>query len=477
MLPRTDSHPQHHVFAPRSGASNHVRQAGPERPLGNKRQNVGGEAERRAKEKGRRRLLRELAADQRTAASIFTRRTDHMSREDMPSGRGVCLCGWTQQAARRGQKDRDRPRVELHRSEATADAGPRAFYAGLSRCKLRWVCPVCTREKSEESRADLNAALAASRAAGFTPLLVTLTARHHRGMALADFWSRLSTAEKRLKGLTRWKRMNAPDGPMVGFAKAVEATHGAAGWHPHFHLLLVMRSPDEARALAAVAWLKDAWLYQLDRVGLDGTTPAARRRAFDVQGAAQAGSYVTKWGAAEELALSGAKTGRGGGRTPWQLLRDARKGETPRDRAQAADLWFEFVTVFDGVHQLRLSPSLKSLIREYKAQHPAEEPDLPAAELIVQFGDDWAARGRYRRVAMREAVEDASDAQEARWAALDALMGDASDAQLLDQESDDIEDFDLIEIEDDQPGPAPAFAFMAARPPPNKRMTHDPGGT
>ena len=48
----------------------------------------------------------------------------------------------------------------------------------------------------------------------------------------------------------------------------------------------------------------------------------ARERLSTCKGAASAGNYVGKWGAAEELALGERKKGRHG-RTPFQLLHDA----------------------------------------------------------------------------------------------------------------------------------------------------------
>lgn len=406
-----------------------------EAPLGSKRKNVGSQgggksdpaqlakAEAEAKKKRTRQLMRELAADQRTAASIYR---SMVPEGQKAAGRGVCLCGWTKIAGKT---------VELHRAENKD--GVRAFYTGLGKCGLRWVCPICTRVASEKARETLNDALAAARNSGFVPVLITLTARHHVGMGLQDFWSRLSTAEKQLKDIQGWRRMKARNGPMVGFAKAIEATHGRNGWHPHFHLLMVMRADSELEAIESVQWIREAWLEQLEGVGLDGRSPAARRRAFDAQGAAQAGSYVTKWGAAEELALSGAKAGRDGGRTPWQLLRDARTAEEEPDRRRAAALWWEFVQVFKGAHQVRLSPSLKALVADYREDHPpAEDEDRLEAQPVFGFTDPEWEVGRWRRTMMREAVEDAS-ADQARDAVLAALLSDRCDRD------------DLLPVEED----------------------------
>ena len=56
--------------------------------------------------------------------------------------------------------------------------------------------------------------------------------------------------------------------------------------------------------MAVVERLRGAWLSALAAEGLDGNGAA-----FDVRGAAVAGDYVSKWGAADELVMGAAKTG------------------------------------------------------------------------------------------------------------------------------------------------------------------------
>lgn len=80
-----------------------------------------------------------------------------------------------------------------------------------------------------------------------------------------------------------------------------------------------------------------------------------------MQGAAAAGRYITKWGAAEELTLSnkkkGKKAGRQGpkGRSPMELLALAADGAV--DASQA---WYEYALAFKGRRQLSWSPGLKA---------------------------------------------------------------------------------------------------------------------
>ena len=67
--------------------------------------------------------------------------------------------------------------------------------------------------------------------------------------------------------------------------------------------------------------LREPWLASLRAEGLDGSGAA-----FQVQGATAAGNYVGKWGAAEELALSGKKSGRAG-RSPFPVAGRLRRPE------------------------------------------------------------------------------------------------------------------------------------------------------
>lgn len=420
--------------APRGGdfaRASALANIGGKAPLGNIRQNVDGtvsdDAERAKKQGLKRDRRRDAYADQRRAAEIYKSMTNP---DDRKAGRGVTFCGWTQIA---------KQETRLVRLE-----GPekKAFYRGLHVCGLRWVCPVCTAKRSEESRNELNAALAVGRERGLVPVMVTLTARHHQRMSLNEFWSKLGEAERELKKTRLWKMVNE-EWLEGGFAKAVEVTHSDRnGWHPHFHLVMLVDAGSEEEASSAVAVLQTEWLHQLERVGLDGTSKAAKERAFHLRGAAEAGNYVSKWGAAEELALGSTKEAKGlKGRTPWQLLRDARTAETDGERKRSAALWWEFIQVFKGVHQLRQSPKFRELVAEYE---PEEIGELEPEETeIYNFGKrsdtfnqwDW---GRSRRVQMLEAAETADTPTDANCSVASVMVNDdKTDAQLFDDTGPD----------------------------------------
>lgn len=331
MLPRTDSHPQHHVFAPRSGASNHVRQAGPERPLETTAKSVGQSS---SLSDGRAARFRH----QRHAAAL------------LGGTHRVGLCRFSVVSKEAG--------VDLVTSRY-GDGPERAHYEGVQTCGSVWACPCCSARISEGRREEMSALLAWARARGYLVRMVTLTCRHGQDDKLADLMLRLKGRTKNAaKGITafagakqklvqhrRFKDHVRPH--VIGSVTATEVTGGGRhGWHPHMHMILILDQDIDFTPM------RDAWLSALRGVGLDGTGDG-----WDVRSADETGRYMSKWGAAEELALAGRKRGRRSGRTPAQLLA-ASCDEADRE---AGELWAEYATVFHGRRQLVWSPGLQQL--------------------------------------------------------------------------------------------------------------------
>lgn len=364
-------------------------------------------------------------ADQREAARIMWQH-DQQGRPG-----GVTLCGWTKQAMADA--------VEVIRV-TKPDVTPRSFLSGTAKCKLGWVCPICTAAKAETARQKLNAVLSKGRQVGWHMVMVTLTVRHDSDMPLEWLWPRLSAASELLRETYAWKQVNKR---LVGSVKAVEATHGANGWHPHFHVVLVFKADavaDQAEAEGMAEGLRAEWMNQLAAQGLTGND-----RAFQVQGAASAGNYLAKWGAAEEITLGHAKQGRKGQRSPWQLLRDSRDGDPDAGR-----LWYDFVTVIKGTHQIRITPGLNKEVKGELARLADAKADaIVAGKLkdepetqvsLARFDDnaEWMERGRHRRVKMLEAAASRTR-REAESAVWHARQGESTDVDLFRIEL--IEDF------------------------------------
>ena len=134
---------------------------------------------------------------------------------------------------------------------------------------------------------------------------------------------------------------------------ATEVTHGANGWHPHLHVL-VLASGDLSGRKSGFPRLR----AKITCVPL-ARGPERQLCRISGQSAAAAGDYVGKFGLAEELTLQGKKAGRRGGRTPWEILADACGGD-----GRSAKLWAEYARAFRGRRQwcgagaLRLASAL-----------------------------------------------------------------------------------------------------------------------
>jgi hypothetical protein len=229
--------------------------------------------------------------------------------------------------------------------------------------------------------------------------MLTLTARHGLADDLGELLGGLKDAKQRLHRHRAWAAIK---GRVAGSVTATEVTHGRAGWHPHLHMIVLVRADDEAEAVAIGEGLQAAWLASLRGAGLDGTGAGYR-----VQGAAQAGGYVAKWGAGEEMTLAGAKAARKGGRTPAQLLADA---VDAGDR-EAGALWRDYADTFHGRRQLVWSRGLKAAagIGEVSDDDAAREGDGETRRCIAHIehrqwsGPDGARRRRGRLLDAAEA--------------------------------------------------------------------------
>lgn len=267
----------------------------------------------------------------------------------------------------------------------------RASFAGVQRCGSVWVCPCCSARISEVRRGELNALLSWARSEALRPVMVTLTARHGRDDDLAELLEGMKKAKQRLHRHRTWREAK---GRFFGSVTATEVTHGKHGWHPHFHVILLVKADDEGDAIKLAEGLLSAWLASLKGVGLDGTGAG-----FSVQGASEAGKYVGKWGAGEELTLAGAKRGRSGGRTPAQLLADA----VDDDDRRAVMLWREFAEVFHGRRQLVWSRGLKALAGIDETSDADASAEAPERTTIAEItpeqwrGDGFRLGARFRR--------------------------------------------------------------------------------
>ena len=338
---------------------------------------------------------REVWALQRTAAQLL-----YPAGTPRNQVKGVGTCRWAVRSLDGGVD------VKMNRYEETGQE--RASFSGLQTCGLVWSCPACAARISETRRAEMNELLSWARENSYPVRMITLTSRHGKEDDLGDMLDRMKRAKQAFHQRRDWKALKAR-GAVIGSVTATEVTHGDHGWHVHFHVLVIVM---DARAAMVIASLGDAWRASLRGKGLDGNGAA-----FDIQNGDAAGRYIAKWGAAEELTLSNKKVGRHGGRSPLQLLADAKEGDVPSGK-----LWLQYEKCFRGRRQLVWSRGLKALvgIDEVDDQAAAEdveqdgqEPEPPLASIDY---NTWRDRGRWRRTDILDAAE--ADGESGVWRVL-----------------------------------------------------------
>lgn len=334
-------------------------------------------------------------------------------------------------------------------SSSYKDGKPnRVHYEGLQTCGSVWACPCCGARISQTRRDEMNRLLAWARAQGYRVMMLTLTARHGRDDDLDELLAMMKDAKQRWARHRSYSRIKPR---MIGSVTATEVTGGGVnGWHPHFHVIVILDGD------VVLDPLQGAWIASLRGAGLDGAGAA-----FQAQGADAAGSYITKWGAAEELTLAQRKKGRGRtGRTPAQLL----SASCDEKDHEAGRLWAEYATVFHGRRQLVWSRGLKALagIGEVddadaaKDEKQDEQIETGRANISHPIWTKDVATGKVDR---RASVADRAEEVGVEQASAELVQGHVPEPDIID---------DLIEIEEvwrPQPGGIAAAALAAVRPP------------
>lgn len=313
----------------------------------------------------RRKLLQLQALSRQTLAG------DHDARR-------LCGCGYRRTAQV----------VELRGSELGA-----VVARGLQTCGSVWSCPRCAPRVQHERRAELSRVLSGARAQGDATELWTFTIPHSSGDELVEMRKAVAAAWRSVTQGRGWVATRKAIG-LRGYVRALEATHGRAGWHPHLHVVAVVgyelpqrMTTDELRhvtpdAMALVVaarraagasgselgrwrarnrerlaeheqkaarrpfrrgleapqsreglrlWLWARWARAVARHGLG-------RPSFldglDLRSCDAASEYVTKMGLGWEMTAPGSKVSRGASRTPQAILAACSKPGAGASRAE-----------------------------------------------------------------------------------------------------------------------------------------------
>ncbi len=197
-----------------------------------------------------------------------------------------------------------------------------AHYGGLMRCASVWSCPVCSLKITAKRARELQQVIDIWR--GLHDGLVamsTLTVAHGSYDNLPALDGAMRRAYRFMTKQRRYVSLMASRG-LSHSVRAKEITYGDAnGWHPHFHILLLL--PGDRPIDGLEDELYALWSYALVRFGLS----CNREHGVKVQATTGAiGDYVSKyqkgkWTAADELSRANSKRGRGGRYTLFDLLR------------------------------------------------------------------------------------------------------------------------------------------------------------
>lgn len=270
------------------------------------------------------------------------------------------------------------------------DAGTASHYQGLARCGKGWTCPYCHAVLMRKKAEDITEAVRRWEAMGNHLAMLTLTVAHTAEQPLEDVWGMLAGAyqamNKSLRGIKG--RLG-----IEGSIKATEATIGANGWHPHYHILLFVNRPiGEIEAAEIKAALYDIWAAQVEKRG----GRSSWEHGLDVvpiEFGTGAAAYITK--IAEEMTdAEGAKEGHDS-MTPFQLL----DNPTPRNEK----LWSEWATVTKGKAAVQWSKGLREKLGMAKEKTNREIMLAEGQELTEVKG--FVGREAWKEVTEPEQVE------------------------------------------------------------------------
>jgi ketosteroid isomerase-like protein len=272
---------------------------------------------------------------------------------------------------------------------------------------------------SRERAREVDSAVAQWIAQGGAVAMLTLTMPHVEADSLEQLLAWLGDALQRTKRGNPWKRIAARHG-VHGAMTTKEATWGReAGWHPHFHIVLLVSGNTEAEALEAD--IAPRWRTMIGKVcGREPNEHGCRVTVRkDPEAAADAAGYLTKgaWSIGCEVEGTHSKEAKRGRFTPLDIVRryaDALEEGDQRAQDEWGALFRRYVEAYRGKRQTVWSPGLKAEfgVRDLDEETAAEGEGEPEVETVAVLGPRaWAAvrehhaEGALLRIAEQEGHE------------------------------------------------------------------------
>jgi hypothetical protein len=271
----------------------------------------------------------------------------------------------------------------------------KSFYAGFESCGSVWGCPLCAPKITERRRVEVQEAIEEAKAKGWKVYLGTYTVPHGMGDDPKVIRQQMMSAWRKGSTSRAGKKMRKMIG-LKGTIRVLEVTYGENGWHPHYHVLLIVESDLSPEVIQGL-WYP-IWLDGCRKAGLSDPSIAHGVRVDD---GSRAAGYVTKWGMDSELTKGHLKKGKQSV-NPWDLLRVHTFGlDHPAiapelrevmqglgiNKDKAGALWLIFFRSFKGARQLYWANGLRKLLglqKEATDEELAEkEMDTEAAVLAT----------------------------------------------------------------------------------------------
>ena len=147
--------------------------------------------------------------------------------------------------------------------EVQSNAKKRVRIVGHVHCDNVWLCPLCSNKRAISHARKLNLLLQHAIDNNLSVYFVTFTLWHSPYNKLTDTYNALKSAMRSMKKSAKFLRMLADDYFEPTSITFTEITHGANGFHPHFHTLF---------------FASDGYAGNFDDTGMNAVT-----RAYEVK--------------------------------------------------------------------------------------------------------------------------------------------------------------------------------------------------
>ena len=253
----------------------------------------------------------------------------------------------------------------------------KANYTNVMRCANAWGCPVCAAIISEHRKCEVKEAMDWWKKQGGSVLLLTLTVPHYSDTDIKQLKKDLKKAYgKFFKGVRASKDM-FERWQIKHYISCFEITHGANGFHPHYHVLLFVPYSLGKQSLPGIKQdMYKVWKDCCLKAGLD---EPSEKHGLDLQAGNEAGAYVAKWGLEHEMTKGHIKKGKENNRTPFDILRSYTDSENQAD----SNLFKLYYFAFKGTRQLNWSKGLKKLVS--KAEEKTDQEIVDDTDNVAEM--------------------------------------------------------------------------------------------